>query len=231
MKSLRKLNIHLRTLALVVLAVACMPVVSCSRDAASYSFTPAGSSKPIQIPVQGVALGDPRAPVTIEEYADFQCPICKAFSDDVEPRIIDVYAASGKVRIVYHSFGNWVSRNAEGNTESERTAEAAYFAADRNRFWPMHDILFSLQGQPNSGVFSDEEILKAAAQLGLNTEKLQAALSQKIFSGRVQKDHEEGAARGVLHTPTFFINGRTIAGAQPYDTFKNAIAGALSASH
>jgi protein-disulfide isomerase len=231
MRTFAQGNIHSGTLArVIVLGLACTLAVSCNRDAASsYGFTPKGSAKSIQIPEQGAALGDPGAPVTIEEYSDFQCPFCKEFADHVEPRIIDTYVASGKARIVFHSLGNWVSRKAEGNTESLRTAEAACFAADRNRFWQLHDLLFSLQGRPNSGVFSDEKIIAAAGQVGLDAGKLRTSLTRQVFAGRVQKDHDEGIARGVTSVPTFFINGHMIAGAQPYDAFKSAIDDALRA--
>lgn len=147
----------------------------------------------------------------------------------MEPRIIDAYVTSGKARIVFHSLGNWVSRKAEGNTESLRTAEAACFAADRNRFWQLHDLLFSLQGRPNSGVFSDEKIIAAAGQIGLDAGKLRTSLTRQVFAGRVQKDHDEGIARGVTSVPTFFINGHMIVGAQPYDAFKSVIDDALRA--
>ena len=232
MRTLPQSNIHSGTLALViVLGLACTLAVACNRDtASSYSFTPKGSTKSIRIPEQGAALGYPGALVTIEEYSDFQCPFCKEFADHVEPRIIDAYVASGKARIVFHSLGNWVSRKAEGNTESQRTAEAAYFAADRNLFWQLHDLLFSLQVRPNSSVFSNEKIIAAAGQVGLDASELQTSLTHQVLAGRVQKDHDEGIARGVTSVPTFFINGHMIVGAQPYDAFKSAIDDALRTS-
>jgi protein-disulfide isomerase len=208
--------------------MACMLVSSCGTTASS--FTPKASDKPISILERGTTLGDPRAAVVIEEYSDFQCPFCKEYSDKIEPKILEEYVVTGKVRVLYHTFGNWVSRKAEGNTESSRTAEAAQFAADHNRFWQLRDAFFELQGRPNSGVFSDETIIAAAVQVGLNGERLRADLAAHAYASRVQREYDEGIARGVTSTPTFFVNRFKVVGAQPYEVFKSAIDDALRAA-
>ncbi len=194
--------------AVTAAALACALVTSCTS---------------LSVPFSGTELGDAKAAVTIEEYSDFQCPYCKEYADTVEPRIVKEYVATGRVRIIYHTFGNWVSRKTAGNTESARTAEAAQFAADRNRFWQLHDALFKLQGRPNSGVFSNDAIIAAAVKVGLDGEKLRADLAANVYAGRVQQEYDQGIARGVTSTPTFFVNGRMIVGAQPYEVFRKAI--------
>ncbi len=191
--------------------------------ASAFAFALLLSCTSLSVPSRGNETGDPKAPVTIEEYSDFQCPYCRDYAETVEPRIFKEYVATGRVRVIYHTFGNWVSRKAEGNTESLRTAEAAHFAADHGRFWQMHDALLRMQGRPNSGVFSDDAIVAAAGRAGLDGEKLRAALAAGVYADRVQKEYDEGIARGVTSTPTFFVNGRMIVGAQPYEVFKKAI--------
>ncbi len=225
-------NIHFRAVAFVIglVAFACTLIASCATNAAVYTFTLSSSDKTVSVPARGAALGDQKAPVTIEEYGDFQCPFCKEFADTVQPRIFEDYVASGKVQFIYHAFGNWVSRKAEGNTESLRTAEAAYYAAERNRFWQLHDRFFALQASPNSGVFSNATIIDAADQIALDGRKLGTSLESRAYAGRVQKDYDEGIARGVTSVPTFFVNGFMIVGAQSYEVFKSAIDDALRAA-
>jgi len=212
-------------LAIALLASAL--AISCAGIAQSYTFTDKTTGRSIPIPAHGTVLGDPRSSVVIDEYSDFQCPFCKEYADKVEPRIVEEYVASGTAHIIYHAFDNWVSRKAEGNTESERTAEAAYFAADHDRFWQLHDLFFAIQGKPNSGVFSNEKILASAVQVGLDSKKLIGALASNAYASRVQKEYDQGIARGIVGMPTVFVNGHMIIGAQPYEVFKSAIDDAL----
>lgn len=212
---------------LAIVLTASELVIACVGIAQPYTLVDKTSGRSIPIPAHGTSLGDPKASVVIDEYSDFQCPFCKEYTENVESRILKEYVASGKVRIIYHAFGNWVSRKAEGNTESERTAEAAYFAADYNRFWQLHDLFFALQGRPNSGVFSNEKIIESALQVSLDGKKLSSSLASKAYAGQVQKEYDQGIARGVTSTPTFFVNGHMIVGAQPYEVFKSVIDDAL----
>jgi protein-disulfide isomerase len=211
----------------MIAAFASVMIASCQSNPPSYSFVSSRGSLPVH--ANGTTLGSLKAAVTIDEYSDFQCPFCKDFSDKVEPRILEEYVVEGRVRIIYHPFGNWVSRKADGNTESERTAEAAYFAADHDRFWQLHDRLFAAQDRPNSGVFSNEKIQDAAVQVGLDGRELLSDLAAGTYASRAQKDFNEGIARGVTSTPTFFVNGTMIVGARPYEEFKAAIDDALRA--
>jgi len=211
----------------MIAAFASVMIASCQSNPPSYSFVSFRGS--ILVPASGTTLGSSKAAVTIDEYSDFQCPFCKEFSDNVQPRILEEYVVEGTVKIVYHPFGNWVSRKADGNTESERTAEAAYFAADHNLFWQLHDRFFAAQGRPNSGVFSNKMIKDAAVYVGLDGRELLSDLAAGAYASRAQKDFNEGIARGVTGTPTFFVNGTMIVGARPYEAFKAAIDEALRA--
>jgi protein-disulfide isomerase len=88
----------------------------------------------------GRELGDPGAPVLIEVWEDFQCPACRNFSADTEPRIVEQYVATNQARYVFYHYpfldGNGVSRRGE----SDQAANASMCAADRDRFWDYHDI-------------------------------------------------------------------------------------------
>src|SRR5512144_1433951 len=103
------------------------------------------------------SMGDPNAPIKIEEFSDFQCPYCERFHKDTEPLLRQYYIDTGKVLFTYRSMGNWVSRNVGGaSTESQDSAAAAYCAGDQNKFWEMHALLFGNVLGENVGSFSDK---------------------------------------------------------------------------
>src|SRR5512139_3265847 len=95
------------------------------------------------------SMGNPNAPITIEEFSDFQCPYCERFHKETEPLLRQYYIDTGKVHFVYRSMGNFVSDNiarAKGtpaSTESQDAALAAYCGGDQNKFWEMHAHIFA----------------------------------------------------------------------------------------
>ena len=149
----------------------------------------------------GTSLGSATAPITVEEYADFQCPICRAFATGTLKQIEDKYVANGTVRIVFHNF-------AFIGAESTRAAEAAECANDQGKFWEYYDTLFANQGGENTGAFSDANLIKFAQSLNLDMTKFESCLNNNTYLSKVQADTNDGQARGVNATPTLFINGR-----------------------
>lgn len=170
------------------------------------------------------AMGDPNAPVKIIEYADFQCPFCRNFYEDTEAQLIDTYIKTGKVYFEYHSFGNFIG------AESARAAEAAYCAGDQGKFWEMHDLLFTNQGAENSGALKDDKLKALAAHLELDITKFNSCFDGGQQKGRVTQDGLDARAANVSSTPTFFVNGTEIKGAQPFSTFQQTIDAALTAA-
>ena len=159
--------------------------------------------------------GDPSrgpadAPVTIVEFSDFQCPYCSRAIDTLK-KIEENYA--GKIRLVYRDYPL-----VSIHPNAARAAEAAACANDQGKFWPMHDLLFAHQDKLEAA-----DLKKNAADLGLDT----AAFDQCLDSGRHaegwRKDTEEAERYGVSSTPAFFINGRLLVGAQPYEAFAQVI--------
>jgi protein-disulfide isomerase len=166
-------------------------------------------------------LGDPNAPVKIIEYADFQCPYCMRYSKDTEPQIINTYVATGKVYYEYRSVGAFLG------PESASAAEAAYCAADQNKFWEYHDILFSNWTGENAGDFAPDKLRQYAATLGLSPNTFDDCLSQHKYAGQVQQDVTNAKTDGIHSTPSFLINGKIVQGAQPFEAFQQAIEAAL----
>jgi len=172
------------------------------------------------------AIGDPNAPVTIIEYSDFQCPFCGRFARETEPLLIRDYVETGKVRLIYRTFGDWIG------PESLRAAEAAYCAGDQGKFWEFHDVLFYNQHGENQGAFSRERIDMMAQMLGLDMDAFGKCLDSHKYRQQAMQDLKDGQAAGVKGTPSFLViapdgSQQFIEGAQPYPRFQEAIEAAL----
>jgi protein-disulfide isomerase len=173
------------------------------------------------------AMGDPNAPVKITEYSDFQCPYCRKFADETEPLIVENYVKTGKVYFVYTPFGP--SGNYIGQ-ESEDATNAAFCAADQNKFWEFKDTLFAHHTGENVGDFTVSKLEAFAKELGLDMTKYDACFSEKTFKNKLDEGFALGNSSGVKVTPSFIINGKLIEGALPYDNFQQEIEAALAAA-
>ncbi len=107
--------------------------------------------------------------------------------------------------------------------ESFRAAVAARAAQGQGKFWEYHDILYQNQKGENSGAFSDENLVAFAEEAGLDIERFKEALESGKYEEVVEEDFPEAQEAGVQGTPSFMINGRTLVGAQPVETFSQAI--------
>lgn len=189
------------------------------------------------------AMGDPNAPIKVEQFADFQCPYCEQFHKQTEPLLRQYYVDTGKVQYVYRSMGNFVSDNkariqgTPATTESQDAALAAYCAADQNKFWEMHAHLFANVLGEDAGSFTDKRLAAIAEKAGLDMDQFNSCYSSGKFKDRVQQDAQDGQAAGVTGTPAFVItytvNGETkterIDGAEPFSTFQQKLEAALNA--
>jgi protein-disulfide isomerase len=199
------------------------------------NFQPVGAinePKPFARPqVDGNTVGDPNAPIKIEEFSDFQCPYCQRFYLQTEEQLINTYVATGKVYFVYRSFGEFIG------AESRAAAEAAYCAGDQNKFWEMHDFLFTNHTGENVGDYTNRRLLAFAEKIGLDMGAFRDCLNSGKYSSRVDQDFADGRAAGVKATPSFVlsytVNGQTvnelIEGAQPFSEFQSKIEAALKA--
>ncbi|MBU1102227.1 DsbA family protein [Patescibacteria group bacterium] len=155
----------------------------------------------------GISFGDPNAAVTIEEYTNFLCPACARFATETFGKIKDAYVATGKVKFVFFFYPPF------------ELGEATLCAQEQNKFIEYHDYLFNHQGQ-----ITDEDILKDfATNVGMDLAKFNECYASDRYDGKLQKWLDEGQAREVDATPTFFINGQKFIGAQPYEEFQKII--------
>jgi protein-disulfide isomerase len=166
------------------------------------------------------SLGAANAPVVVAEFADFQCPYCKQFALGPELQLRRDYVDTGKVRFVFRHFpfiGN----------ESTWAAEASECANDQGRFWDYHDKLYEQQGNENSGAFSQDNLKRFAAELGLDTTKFNACLDSGKYQSQVQAAYNEAVKRRVNSTPTILVNGKVIQNGSDYQVLQAAIEAAL----
>jgi protein-disulfide isomerase len=159
--------------------------------------------------------GSPNAKVTIVEFSDFQCPFCARFATQTLPQIEEKYIKTGKVKLVYRDFP------LNFHQYAQKAAEAAECADEQGKFWEYHDILFQKQFEWSSA--GESKFKEYAQQLGLNTQKFNQCLDSGKYANEVQKDYNDGLKYGVSGTPTFFINGIGVVGAQPYNVFEQII--------
>jgi len=167
------------------------------------------------IHVSGDSMGEASAPITIEEWGDFQCPACRAFATITEPQLRSSYVATGKVRFVFHHF-------AFIGPESTWAAEAAECAGDEGRFFDFHDKLYAAQAAENSGAFSKANLMKMGHDLGLSV-TFDACVTNDRYQQRVRDDTAAGQQKAVTATPTFFINGSKVEGAKTIDQLRAII--------
>lgn len=146
------------------------------------------------------SMGDPKAPVVVEEFSDYQCPYCKKFTEEVEPGIVTQFVATGKVFFTYKPF------HLIG-AESDLAAQAAYCAGDQGKYWEYHDMLFANQTGEEVGDFTQRRLVAFADKLGLDSNALGSCLSSGKYAQQIQKDTQEGQAKGISATPTFLVNG------------------------
>jgi protein-disulfide isomerase len=167
----------------------------------------------VKVNANDAIKGNPKAAVTIVEFSDFQCPFCSR----VNPTLKKVFETYGdKVRVVFKH--NPLSFHKDAPLASE----AALAAGAQGKFWEMHDVLFQ-----NQRALKRPELEKYAAQLGLNMEQFNADLDSHKFKAQVDADLKHASEIGVRGTPNFFINGKKITGAQPFEAFKAKIDEAL----
>jgi protein-disulfide isomerase len=166
--------------------------------------------------------GNPNSSVTIVEYSDFQCPFCGRVYKMVEDQLLKDYG--DKVRLVYK---NYPLTSIHPWAEAGAMASACARQQSPDAFWKMYDALFQNQSEINAQNVKEkaEGVIRDA---GGDVAKFDACFDNKTALDSLTADQQEATALGVRSTPTFFINGRRLEGAVPYESFKAALDQALA---
>jgi protein-disulfide isomerase len=163
----------------------------------------------IRVPLEGPMKGPAQAPVTIVEFSDFQCPFCSRVVPTVD-KVMKDYPT--QVRLFFRH------NPLPFHDKAPLAAEAAVAAEAQGKFWEMHDKMFA-----NQQALDRAGLEKDAQEIGLDMNKFKTALDTHSGKARVDADLAAGKQIGVQGTPNFFIDGRNVTGAQPYEEFKKVI--------
>lgn len=158
-------------------------------------------------------LGAADAPITIIEFGDFRCTYCKRFFDQTLYPLLDAY--EGRVQFVFRDYPIL-------GPDSVQAALAAECADDQGQFWAFHDRLYANQ------ILTRDAFLQHATELEMDVDAFTACLDDQVHQAEIEADYVAAAQLGVTGTPTFFINGKILVGAQPYDNFVVAIEAELN---
>ena len=159
-----------------------------------------------------VFKGNPDAPVIIVEFSDFQCPFCATFYQNTLSQIEENYIKTGKVKFIFRDFP------LPGHLNAQKAAEAAECADEQGKFWEMHNMIFD-----NQGAIGVVDLKQNAKSLGIDITAFNNCLDSGKYADEVIKDMNDGVVVGVSGTPTFFINGEKLVGAQPFSVFEQII--------
>lgn len=150
------------------------------------------------IPQQGIAVGDPDAPVTLVEFVDLQCPFCAQFARDAVPELVDRYVRPGQVRMELRVLGFL----GDDSLEAARVAAAASL---QDRAWPFAELFFRNQGRENSGYVTDEFLRSVAASVdGLDADRALEQAEGSEAEDVVARAQRAASTLGVSSTPSFY---------------------------
>ena len=169
-------------------------------------------------PLETRSKGSPKAPVTVYEMSDFQCPYCRKFAQETFPGLERSYITTGKVRWVFINFPL-----TDIHPHAAAAAQLALCAAKQNGFWLVHDLLFQHQDTwaplKEAGPF----FVSLADSAGLSKQALVTCLEAPETLQAVQADAEGAARSGAGSTPTFYIEGGLLEGAVPLSVFRQVL--------
>ncbi len=154
--------------------------------------------------------GPKDATVTIIEFSDYECPFCGRFYEESLPALLKEYG--NKVRFVWKDFPLPMHGNAP------KASEAAHCAGEQGKYWEYHDVLFQ-----NQRALSIDSLKEYAQRLNLDTGDFESCLSSGKFGKKIKDDMNVARGLGVNGTPTFFVNGERVVGAQPVEEFRRRI--------
>lgn len=182
-----------------------------SGQVAEAPVTPEPQYTRYEIPTEGYpSLGPADAPITIVEFSDFQCPFCRRFHEETYQDLLNAYP--GQIRFVYRNLPL-----ESIHPEAMPSAIASLCANDQNAYWDYHNKLFSSEN------LGREVYIQYATDLNLNVDEFTACLDSDKHDEFIAQDMDFAINLGIQSTPTFFVNGLAIVGAQPLSSFQQII--------
>jgi len=180
---------------------------------------------------QGTALGDPNAPVRIDVFEDFQCPSCQVYTANIEMQVINELVATGQAYYVFRQYPFLDDRFA--TKESDQAANASLCAAEQDRFWDYHDMIYANMEGENAGAFTDRRLAAFAEALDLDMGAFNSCYNANKYQSQIDQDIRDALALGISGTPSVFVNGKAVSpGYVPgFEDIKAAVEAALAAGN
>jgi protein-disulfide isomerase len=214
--------------AVVAVLIVVSVVVSGGNDDGTTTTTGGGTTTLFAgIPQKGAELGSQTAPVTMIQFEDLQCPICRAYQEDGFSGVVDEYVRPGKVKLRFAGL-------AFLGQDSEKALRYALAAGNQGKLWPYVAALYANQGDENSGWVTDDLLERLANENGLDWARLQTDAASRSVTSQIEATAAQAARMGVPGTPTFFVQ---VGNGQPYvvnptsfsvDTFRSILDDALA---
>ena len=199
----RKRNITIAAIVLGVLVIAGIVIALSGGSDKKQTASAANLNKVAEtkalfagIPQTGKILGDPKAPVTMIEFADLQCPFCRQYTQTAFPQIVKDYVRTGKVKMQLETL-------AFLGPDSLKAGRAAAAAAQQNKLWQFADVMYNNQGTENSGYVTDKYLDALFDGAGVDKAKANAFMKTTQSKQGVTEATTQGETYGVIQTPTF----------------------------
>ncbi len=169
---------------------------------------------------QYAALGDPEAPITVVEFSDYGCPFCRRYSTTTFPEIKKAYIDTGKVYYVFKDYPI-----TQLHPQAEIASQAAECAGAQGKYWEMHEALFAQPEEwDTTEAAARDAMTRYAQEFSLDGTQFASCMqSDTLARSDVEANMAEGRQLGLTGTPSFVINGKLLAGAQPLDVFERVL--------
>lgn len=175
-------------------------------------------------PDDDAVLGNPEAPVTMIEFSDYQCPYCYSFWSKTFPQIKTQYIDTGKVKFVYRDFPIPTHGQAEAAAESAECVRSLSAADKDLNYYKMNTLIFAGVTDWSQNTAAKDVFVSYGKQLGVD---ITACLDNGTMKQEVGDDYASARSYGVGGTPTFFINGKMVLGAETFEHFQEVIESVL----
>lgn len=195
-----------------------VPVAQPAPPAGQQAAAPTGPTGPVNVSLGHFPIkGKSDAKVTIVEFADLRCPFCEQFFTNTESQLLKDYVDTGKAKFAFRQYPFL-------GPSSTVAADAVECANDQGKFWDMHDFLYKNQpSETDTSMYNTDTLTQDAVSLGMDGNQFRTCLDTKADDAKAQADFADGQKAGVSGTPTFYVNGQQLVGAQPYSAFKTLI--------
>ncbi len=202
----RFLQIAGGVMAVVIVAVGVL--IAVNRDSGSnkndLAAIVAGTEIPSSIPVNGLTIGSPDAPLKLTEYGDYQCPYCAQVATEAFPELLTKYVATGQVSITFSPMA-FIGKDHDPD-ESTLAAEAALCANDQGKFWQMHEVIYANHNGENQGNLTLDRLKLMAEKAGLDLDQFSSCMANGTHTKDVEAYNQAASQAGVTSTPTFVAN-------------------------